>query len=148
MTYLPGTAKELEPQVLFHVYQILYATNGREEKSFRVDKDERVSFKPVTHPATEAQKITVVLKTPITMKNYFENLAPLGEKVWRYDPLEANCQYFAAWCLSVNGLLSQQLEQWIVQPNLRPLFSKESKSIMRGVTDVANLARGYFDING
>ena len=75
-----------------------------------------------------------------TLDGYIEsakNSVGAGQTFWRYDGMKSNCQWFVAWCLLGQGLLTSELKDFaLVNGNVAGEFGDTAKSLMNAVTDI------------
>lgn len=147
---LPGVDRNaLKDVVLYHVFQVITLVNAQTKKQtiIRFDKDERVLTKPF-QAGGEFQSMPVPMLTgsSITLQRYFARAEEIyGADLWQYDPISANCQLFVLWTLKANGLLTRDLEKFILQGDLSRFFTAGARMGMKVITNIASILRGYVD---
>jgi hypothetical protein len=151
MENLPGVSPELVNTPLYHLYQVLFieSPDGHQFDTIRLDKDEHVRIKhTVSDPESIVGELEILVNPPIEINAYFERAKEMvGSAFYRYDPFDANCQLFVKWTLEANGLLTPEIEQWIVQKNLHQLYKPAVRKVMKFITDTANVGRNFFDLH-
>ena len=127
--------KKQDYDKLFHLYVILYFSNG---KSLRIEKNQRMFiYKNPTIPAgTDVVDIKIFSRDLnfssfilAPEKNDFKNL-------YRYDAFQYNCQNYIRRLLKANNIIGH--DKFIMQ-NVQELAPGIVKRIAQGVTDIAGL---------
>jgi len=101
---------------LFHLSLIVQYEIGGTMKTVTLEKNERVNFVPgAKGGAGETMSVPVPAGLTIgTMVDRTEKA--LGEKYFTYNAFNNNCQNFVLTMLRENGMASQEVSQFILQP--------------------------------
>lgn len=126
--------KERDYDKLFHLYVILYLSNG---SVYRIEKNQRMNI--IKNPKKSEE--TVCKETAVGNIN-FETFITAPERVdmkdlYRYNAFEFNCQNYVKRLLNANGIT--QFNDFILQ-KVKDLAPSYLKTIARGITDIAGVA--------
>ena len=138
-----------------HVFEVFVLKNA-EKKYVRVEKNEIVEWKELSHSEFEKMKKekenkTLTINNETTLRQFFSTYAQKtdAKKLWMYDPVTANCQVFVYLGLLANEIpVDKGLEDFIVQQKVRAEVQNVSREIMAGVTTAANFMRRVIGADG
>jgi hypothetical protein len=138
-----------------HVFEV-FVLKGEKERFIRVEKNEIVEWKEITEQEykkmkKEKENEDVPLHQKESIATFFKNYVSKTDpkKLWLYDPITANCQVFVYLGLITNGIeVDKQLENFIVQENVKQQVQNVSREIMKGVTTAANFMRRVIGADG
>jgi len=85
------------------------------------------------------QPMEVKLHHPIKLKDFIENTIKLMNlhNYTHYNSVSNNCQHFVQSHLEANGLLTQQLKDFLNQDEIvKELFNKQQKNLIKTTTDL------------
>ena len=126
--------KELGYSDMFHLYMII---NGK----YVLERNHVVEMYKYV-PASNEEKINVVVNKPLTVKELLENTKErIGPELQRYDASSNNCQVFQSQILNANGLNSSEAKKFVNQ-DVESVVKKQPwylKYLMKGVTDVGHI---------
>lgn len=125
--------KETPYDKLFHLYGLMKLEDGA---IYRFEKNQVINIAPASSEK-DADCMPVDLKNPILFGQFFMKAQEwMGDKYFRYDGFNNNCQDYILACLRANGLLTPSLSTFIKQDvkNLVPSFLEKIGS---KVTDLA-----------
>lgn len=130
--------KELSYDKLFHLYVIVYLSNGH---TYRIEKNQRINV--IKNPKKE--KEAVCKETAVGNIN-LETFLLAPEEVdiknlYRYNAFEFNCQDYIKRLTNASGIT--QFNDFILQ-KVKDLAPSYLKTIARGLTDVAGVADYLF----
>ena len=139
-----------------HVFEVFELATPNGPFYLRVEKDEIVKYSKIDKRELASLKQsrenqTVVLTTPLTFKQYFDNYVQHTnpKMLWLYDPVTANCQVFVYLGLLASNIpVSKELEDFIVQQGVRAQVSGMSQDIMKGITTMANFGKRFIGADG
>ena len=126
----------------------------------RIEKNEIVECKEISLDELQVLKkdhhngymtIRSEVLSKLTLKQFFDNYAAKtdAKKLWVYDPATANCQVFVYLGLMTNGIkVTQEMEDFIVQKEVKRQIGAISGAIMKGVTTMANFAHHLVGAEG
>lgn len=140
---LPGTSFPRD-LTLYHVWLELHYTNGA---AYRVEKNEIVEVQKIPDSQPPRGERRFVSATRVyTTAEFFANAEKAADgKLWLYDPVSANCQWFAIWCIEGNQMrLTPETREFILQVQVPSYVKSGAQWFMKGVTTVANLGRRAF----
>jgi len=128
--------KERDYDKLFHLYVILYLSNG---SIYRVEKNQRMKIikDPKKKDITECKSVNIQDK-----KINFETFITAPERVdmknlYRYSSFKFNCQNYVKRLTNANGI--KQFNDFILQ-KVKDLAQPIVQKIANGITDVAGVA--------
>jgi len=133
---------------MFHLYALLTLNNG---VVLITERNQRVVLKVASNSQKKAKDImTVVCNKPLNQ--LINNAVKLeGSAIWKYDPINNNCQRYISSLLKASGLFNESLNTFINQ-KADKLLEGKSHSLSTGITNIANiaenLARGGNEIFG
>lgn len=138
-----------------HVFEV-FVLAGENKRYIRIEKNEIVEWKEISkneYEEMKKQKENRDVKPPkqeniaTFFRNYVKRTDP--KKLWVYDPITANCQVFVYLGLLANGIsVDKQLEDFIVQENVKSQVQNVSREIMKGITTTANFMRRVIGADG
>ena len=112
-------------------------------KTFKLEKNHLPEITMTSDPGKETLN-TMNVRTPnnLSFNEFIANAEKVagGNKLWVYDSISQNCQWFVKWCLKGAGVLTPELEKFIMQDAAKviegmPFFQK----LARKLTDTANV---------
>lgn len=135
--------KQLNYDDMFHLYLLARAPNG---KNIVIEKNAVARIEFIDD--VEVSKISNnCMKVDLNNNNYTINQLinntndAIGDnQMWVYDPQTQNCQWFLKNILEVNGLLTKELKDFIMQ-DAKKIISQLpdlTQRLFRGATDMAN----------
>jgi hypothetical protein len=131
---------------LFHTFLIITIKLANKTTEFILEKNERIYLFPKAQEP-EAKKIelmNVPMAYPILLGTFFLNGEKAGGKEhYVYHPINANCQWFVRNMLSGNGLLTRELDKFIMQP-IKNLIPKWMQKVGSFATSTQNLITKAF----
>lgn len=130
--------KSLGYDKMFHLFMIITLDDG---SSIKLEKEEvpKLTISSDAGP----DKIEVQKQPNVSMNEFIKNAETKagGTKLWVYDPISQNCQYFVKWCLQGSNLLTPEVEKFVMQDANKVIegFSWFQK-LGRAATNIANVA--------
>ena len=123
---------------VYHLFAILKLDNG---KKLITERNQRVVLKEID---SISAKDIIVINTNITLNKLFDNAIKLdGKKIWRYDPVEHNCQNYITTLLRASNLFNNELDKFINQDVLK-LLPGTSRKIATATTDISSIVENIF----
>lgn len=105
--------QSLQYDKMFHLGMILELQDGTiitTEKNQTPELKKRISY------SKQAQFKSIPVKKGISLNQFIANgIKTLGNNVWTYNASTSNCQVYVRGILQGNGLLSPEIEKWVVQ---------------------------------
>lgn len=121
---------------MFHLYALLFLDNGM---ILLTERNQRVVLKPASNSEKKAKEHMSVVCGK-TLKELFDNAVKLGgSKIWRYDPIENNCQGYVSLLLKGSNIFNSGLNNFVNQ-KVEKLLEGKSHKFATKITDIANLA--------
>jgi hypothetical protein len=128
--------KKLAYDKMLHLFMIITLDNG---KTFKLEKNHLPEISHATDPGKDSMEI----KAPnVTLNEFFVNGEKQagGDKLWVYDAITQNCQYFVKWMLEGSNAYSPEINKFVMQDAAKVIenlswFGK----LARGLTDAANV---------
>ena len=136
---------------IYHLYAIMQLTSpdNTETIYIKTQKNEVVDIKQLQQKAftdlsDKAESVRVIeLKAPILFKDWMDNTAKfMQDRLYHYDPADANCQDFILSSLRANNLkVPASLKSWISQDAWSLLGNNQiiNKALI-SITDLASMA--------
>ena len=117
---------------IFHLFAILVLDNG---KKLITERNQRiVLMEDTVNRDNVIEKIAI--NTNIKLSQLFQNAIKAdGDRIWRYDSINNNCQHFIASLLRNSGYLTPEASSFISQ-NVDNLFNPIIKNIAQTSTDI------------
>jgi len=115
---LNKVVKEKGYDTFFHLFMHFHLENGR---SYIMEKNERVeitaNLSQLDSQGTQCIPVTMYQPNSLTLNEFFSNAVQRfpKERLFIYDVVTQNCQRFQMDLLEANGLLTNRLEQFILQ---------------------------------
>ncbi len=148
---LTGGSLTMNIRHVFEVFVLVVPHEKDALKYVRIEKNEIVQCQELNLDQLNALKRTHEHMTiqdkklsQLDLKLYFDNyIAHTDPKVlWLYDPATANCQVFVYLGLKSNEIrVTKQMEDFIVQKEVKQQIGAVSGTIMKGITTMANFTR-------
>ena len=133
-------AKNYNYDDVFHLFAVLVLDNG---KYLLTERNQRVVLTETTRSKANVKDFRVI-NANVNLNKLFEDAEKLdGKSLWRYDPIEHNCQNFITTLLRGSNLFTHDLDVFVNQETSK-LLPKTSKIIARGTIDLASLAENVF----
>lgn len=133
-------AKNYNYDDVFHLFAVLVLDNG---KYLLTERNQRVVLIETTKSKADVKDFRVI-NANVNLNKLFEDAEKLdGKSLWRYDPIEHNCQNFITTLLKGSNLFTHDLDVFVNQETSK-LLPKTSKIIARGTIDFASLAENVF----
>jgi len=133
-------AKNYNYDDVFHLYAILILDNG---KYLLTERNQRVVLE-LTDRNKANVKDYMTINSNVKLNRLFDNAVNLdGKNIWRYDPINHNCQNYITTLLKGSNLFTDNLDVFINQET-KNLLPKTSKYIARATTDLASIAENLF----
>lgn len=129
--------KKMNYDDVYHLFMIVKLANG---KSLLIEKNSVVNIQEVSPNYIDkaSSKINVPITKSITFGDMIKNAVnQVGESIYLYDHVNNNCQVFVRNILKANGLLTPQIESFIMQ-DVEQLLSTSpeyTNAITRFVTE-------------
>jgi hypothetical protein len=131
--------KSLQYDKMMHLWLVIGLDNGRKIK---IEKNQVVEFSTNADTGNDFRDAPAPRSiTWRAMLTAAESAAGGAEKLWVYDSITQNCQYFARAILKACGSWNAELEKFVMQDAAKviegmPWFQK----VGRAITDAANVA--------
>jgi uncharacterized protein YifE (UPF0438 family) len=136
----------------YHLAMIVTVSDGKYSKTIVVEKNERINISLKYDNQSDTQSIDIPVTKQITLNELLNNaVSSYGKsRIFIYDGLKANCSIFIDDLLKASGLSNGQSNEFLSQNNTLKALEDElpdtTKTIMKGLTDIANVASKH--ING
>ena len=128
--------KKLSYDKMMHLFMIITLDNG---KTFKLEKNHL----PEISITSNAGNDTMAVKAQnISLNEFFGNAEKKagGTKLWIYDAITQNCQYFVKWCLQGAGVWTDELNKFVMQDAGKVIEGLSwFQKIARKLTDTANV---------
>ncbi len=137
----------------FHLFSEVFCVppdgDNKEGKLILIEKNQRVNVKyhrlgGIDHDNKKypEEGINIPLKGILTIGDWIGNTENycdkngVGNNLWKYDATTFNCQNFTNLLLKANGLWTQQIDKFVLQPAEESL-PKWLKSVFKGITNLS-----------
>jgi hypothetical protein len=101
---------------IFHLYFIIRIKNA-ENKPLKLEKNEVIDLGIVKKFKKAMVTMPVKIPNDLTLNKLFKGALDLvgPKKLYIYDPVSANCQWFLKWMLEAQNLMTPELKDFIMQ---------------------------------
>ena len=127
---------------IFHLFMYLTFNNG---ETYRIEKNEVITLERTNNKKKEGQCIDVNMNgKTIKLETFINNSIQNTKGFYQYNPKTNNCQKFVSDLMKYNGLLTNEISQFVEQ-DIKTLFNQMPKFIENMSASITNLA-GRFNI--